>query len=392
MDTTIRTLDDGSIFVFTGDIPAMWLRDSSAQVRPYMRFASKQPHLAEMLKKLIQRQLLCIEIDPYANAFNESANGKGHKDKTENNDWVWERKYEIDSLCYPLHLAHQWWKETGSEDLFNDQFLRVAECVLDLWTTEQNHERSPYCFEREHCPPSDTLSHDGSGAPVAWTGMTWSGFRPSDDACRYGYLVPSNMFAVVVLDCLEEIFSKIFKNKKLRDKSKALRCDIQNGIQKYAIQDHPQYGSVYAYEVDGLGHYHFMDDANVPSLLAIPYLGYAPVHDPIYQNTRAMILSESNPFYYQGRYASGIGSPHTPSQHVWPISLIIQGLTTTDAQEREQVIKTLLATDADTGYMHESFDCDHPQTFTREWFSWANALFAELIIHHVESVHGRIEL
>ncbi|WP_163536229.1 glycoside hydrolase family 125 protein [Gracilibacillus sp. YIM 98692] len=383
--TTIRPQLDGTTFVITGDIPAMWLRDSAAQVRPYLMLADQDAEIANMIKGVIAKQLFFINHDPYANAFNESPNGKRyHDDQTEMTDWIWERKYEVDSLCYPIQLAYLYWKATGNTDHFNQSFLDAMKKILDVWKKEQRHtEASNYHFIRDHCPPQDTLSHEGYGAPVGYTGMTWSGFRPSDDACKYGYLIPSNMFAVVSLHQLSEIATSVWKNEELENHAKELANEIDQGIQQYGIVNHPKYGSIYAYETDGLGHYHLMDDANVPSLLSIPYLGYCSFDDEIYQNTRKFILSEDNPYYFNGKVASGVGSPHTPDQYIWHIALAIQGLTSLDGSEKETITQLFKKTDANTNLMHEGFHVDDPKQFTRPWFSWANSMFSEFLLSQV---------
>ncbi|SDX32925.1 hypothetical protein SAMN05518855_101279 [Paenibacillus sp. CF384] len=385
LETTTRKLEDGTSFVFTGDIPAMWLRDSSAQVRPYIQLASEDPELRGIIEGLLKRQFRCILIDPYANAFNEEANDMRYEnDVTElpaPSPWVWERKYEIDSLCYPLQISYLYWKQTGSTAAFDDDFKQAAVRILQLWRTEQKHvEESPYRFTRLSGPPSDTIHNNGMGAPVSYTGMTWSGFRPSDDACAYGYLVPANMFASVVLGYLAEIAAEVLGDASMQSEALALQEDIDRGIRDFGIYKHPVYGDMYAYETDGQGNYTLMDDANVPSLLSIPYLGYAAKEDPIYLNTRRFILSKDNPYYYEGSCAKGIGSPHTPPRYIWHISLVMQALTSTDDQEIAELVKLLIATDGDTGFMHEGFSVDDPTQFTRSWFAWANTLFGELIL------------
>ncbi|MBB3112694.1 hypothetical protein FHS18_004796 [Paenibacillus phyllosphaerae] len=384
LHTTIKRMPDGTTFVITGDIPAMWLRDSAAQVRPYLVLAGEDADLADMIEGLVRRQLACVLLDPYANAFNQSPTGGGHQqDLTAMTPWLWERKYEIDSLCYPLQLSYLLWKNTGRTSQFDETFRRAAAAIIELWTTEQHHEtESPYSFERLNCPPTDTLPRDGKGSLTGYTGMTWSGFRPSDDACTYGYLIPSNMFAVVVLRYLEEIATEVLADPGLAEQASLLRAEIDRGIQHYGIIDHPEYGRIYAYETDGLGNHNLMDDANVPSLLAIPYLGYVGKEDPVYQNTRRFILSRANPYFFEGEAASGIGSPHTPDRYIWHIALAMQGLTATDKQEQEQMLELLAATTADTGLMHEGFHADDPQQFTRPWFSWANMMYSELLLDY----------
>jgi uncharacterized protein len=376
--TTLQPQPDGSVFVITGDIPAMWLRDSSAQVGPYLRLAKEDHQFTELIAGVVKRQAGYVLLDPYANAFNEGANGKCHnRDKTDMSDWVWERKYELDSLCAPLTLAHDLWSATGFAGHLDAEFLKAAKVIVATVALEQDHAQSTYRFERLEGPASDTLADEGRGNPVGYTGMSWSGFRPSDDACQYNYLVPSNMLAVVAL---EKLAALPLKYDRLCNNAKALAGSIRLGIETFGKVNHSVYGSTYAYEVDGLGNNNLMDDANVPSLLAMPYMGYCAIDDQTYQNTRRFVLSLDNPYYYDGKAAKGIGSPHTPKDYIWPISLCMQGLTTTDHNEQFALLEMLMRTDAGTGLMHEGFHKDDPMQFTRPWFAWANSLFAEFVM------------
>ena len=315
----------------------MWLRDSVAQLRPYLILAKEDKGIADILVGLVKRQFMYINIDPYANAFNEEANGNcWEKDETKMNDWLWERKYETDSLCYPIQFAYLIWKNTGREDHFDETFTEGVKKILRVFRTEQEHEeKSPYRFIRRNTYFTDTLSRDGKGALVkSGIGMTWSGFRPSDDACTYGYLVPSNMFAVVVLGYLEEIAENVLKNGNLSEEARELKNQIYEGIENYAVTKKEGYGEVYAYEADGFGQFNLMDDANVPSLLSMSYIGYKGRNESVAENTRKLILSEANPYYYKGTKADGIGSPHTPVGYVWHISLAMQGLTAETKEEK----------------------------------------------------------
>ncbi|MEF9960835.1 MAG: glycoside hydrolase family 125 protein [Niameybacter sp.] len=385
LDTTVKELEDGTTYVITGDIPAMWLRDSVCQLRPYYVLAAKDEQIADMIEGLVSRQMKYILIDAYANAFNEADNNKcWEKDETEMSGWIWERKYEIDSLCFPLQMGYLLWKNTGRISQFDEQFVKAVYRILEVWKTEQNHEdKSPYSFIRKECYFTDTLSREGKGSLVKPNiGLTWSGFRPSDDACTYGYLIPSNMFAVVVLGYVEEIAQEVLKDEKLAKEVRVLADEIKVGIETYGVINHHKFGKVYAYEVDGYGNYNIMDDANVPSLLSIPYIGYLPEEDETYQNTRRMILSEMNPYYYKGKVAKGIGSPHTPINYIWHISLAMQGLTSSDIKEKKRILEMMKETDGDTGLMHEGFHVDDPKEYTREWFSWANAMFSELLLDY----------
>jgi uncharacterized protein len=385
--TTVLTGDD--TYVITGDIDAMWLRDSSAQVHPYLPFCAEDETLRRVVTGLIRRQARYINIDPYANAFNFEASGRGHQsDETEMNPWLWERKYEVDSLCYPIRLAYTYWKYTRDISIFTEEWLRAAQKIVETWRVEQDHSRSPYRFERRDVSETDTLPNGGLGNPVAPTGMTWSGFRPSDDRCVYGYLIPSQMFAVVELAHMGEILNQV---RYYRDEiSFAAECqnlqsEIDRGIQGYGIVHHDEFGEIFAYEVDGMENAVLMDDANVPSLLSIPYLGYTTADDPVYQNTRRFLLSKQNPYYHEGTVARGIGSPHTPPGTVWHIAVIMQALTSTSDEEIRGCLEMLKRTDAGTGFMHESFNPSRPEEFTRPWFAWANTLFGELIL----KVYGR---
>ena len=382
LTTTVKRHDDGTTFLLTGDIPAMWLRDSTAQLRPYLALAAKDDDIANLIAGLVRQQFRYITIDPYANAFNEEPNGASW-DKDDQSDfsspWLWERKYEVDSLCAPLYLAHQYYEATGDKSIFTEEFRLMIHRIADTFSTEQRHERSPYWFVREQCPPSDTLPMAGHGRPVNVTGMTWSGFRPSDDACKFGYLIPSNMMAVVALGYAVELLQAGYEDKVLEERCRGLAADIQDGIETYGVCDHPKYGKIYAYETDGFGNYNLMDDANSPSLLSIPYLGYKPAEDPIYQNTRRFVLSPDNPYYYVGQAAQGIGSPHTPPRYIWHIGLVMQILTSTDEAEKQQCLEMLSRTHAGTNFMHEGFDADDPTKFTRPWFAWANTLFAQML-------------
>lgn len=385
VDTTVQCLTDDSIFIITGDIEAMWLRDSSAQVAHYIPFLQGYPELARMVKDLISKQFMYINIDTYANAFNVEPNGNcwAH-DETESNDWEWERKYEIDSLCYPIKLLADYYHSTGDKSVFTREIQEALHKILGTFMMEQYHDRlSSYRFHREDCPPSDTLACDGRGTQVAYTGMVWCGFRPSDDACQYGYHIPSNLFAASVLETMAQFAKEIYHDNKLETQALQLKKEIEEGVSRHGIIHHETYGDIYAYEVDGFGNSVLMDDANVPSLLSLPWLGCCSERDELYQNTRSFVLSNENPYYYEGKAAKGIGSPHTPPRYIWPIALSMQGLTSIDKEEQLKLLTTLLHTEAGTGYMHEGFDCDEPEQFTREWFAWSNSLFALFVIEKV---------
>jgi meiotically up-regulated gene 157 (Mug157) protein len=368
------------VFVRTGDIPAMWLRDSTAQVRPYLAVAA-DPQVGDVLAGVSRRQIRCVLLDPYANAFNDGPTGAHGEpgDRPTPGEWVWERKYELDSLCAPLQLAYAIRRATGREDHLDEAFHRAARAIVRLLRTEQHHARSPYRFIRPSGPfAGDSLPHDGRGAPVGRTGMTWSGFRPSDDACEHGYLVPANALASATLHGLAELASSALHDAELAHESSTLAGEIDAGILANAVVETGG-ASVLAYEVDGLGAALLGDDANLPSLLSLPLSGWCTPQDPLYRATRRLVLSAANPSFFGGGYASGVGSTHTPDGHVWPLAIATAGLTG-DRNAAAQALDTLAATTAGTGLMHESFHADDPGRYTRDWFGWANAMFCELAL------------
>lgn len=383
LQNALKVDENNNVFVLTGDIPAMWQRDSSAQLRPYLLLAKSDEHIKDIITRVVKRQFFNMNLDPYANAFNMTANNQGHQtDKTDMSPWIWERKYELDSLCYPVQLAYLLYKNTGETAQFDDKFVSGIKKMLRVIQIEQHHENSDYTFERDCDVPTDTLKNDGKGTPVAYTGMSWSGFRPSDDACTYGYLIPSNMFAVVVLGYIQEIFSTILDDSEIVAKAKKLQEEINAGIQKYGIVEHNG-KKQYAYEVDGKGNYLLMDDSNVPSLMSAPYIGYVDPDDAIYQNTRRFILSPDNPYFYIGEYWSGQGSPHTPKGNIWPIGMALVGLTQKTKEEKQNLLYLMANTTNGTNMIHESFNPNDPSDFTRPWFSWANMMFCELLLSYL---------
>lgn len=395
IDTTVhfRMLDGNpDTFVYTGDIHAMWLRDSGAQVWPYLQLANKDEQLRLMLEGVVRRQLMCINFDPYANAFNDGPVGSyWESDNTDMKPELHERKWEIDSLCYVIRLAYEYWKVTGDDSVFDETWLKAVNNILTTFIQQQRKDGvGPYRFTRKTDRSTDTLNNNGLGAPVNPVGLIVSCFRPSDDATTLQFLVPSNLFAVTSLRKAAEILTVVNKDEELAAKCTALADEVENAIKKYAVVDHPEFGKIYAFEVDGFGNALLMDDANVPSLLALPYLGDVDVDDPIYRNTRRFVWSTSNPYFFKGKAAEGIGGPHVGYDMIWPMSIMMKAFTSTDDAEIKQCIETLMTTHNGTGFMHESFHKDDPSNFTREWFAWQNTLFGELILKLVND--GKLDL
>lgn len=385
LDTTVNFKEiEGKpdTFVITGDIHAMWLRDSSAQVWPYLPFVKQDEPLRKLIAGVINRQSKCILIDPYANAFNDGPTGsEWEKDLTDMKPELHERKWEIDSLCYPVRLAYHYWKHSGDTKVFDDTYRQAARLIVKTFKEQQRkHDKGPYKFQRVTAWQSDTVPNSGYGSPMLPVGLIVSIFRPSDDATVFPFLIPSNMFAVVSLRQLAEISETVLKDAAFAAECRDLANEVDMAIKAYAIVEHPKLGNMFSLEVDGYGNRLFIDDTNVPSLLSIPYLGYTTADDPIYQTTRHFVWSSFHPWYYTGKYGDGVGSPHTGINYIWPMSIIMKALTSKDKEEIAACIRTLRNTDGETGFIHESYEKDDPTKFTRKWFAWANTLFGELIL------------
>jgi meiotically up-regulated gene 157 (Mug157) protein len=373
--------------VITGDIPAMWQRDSSAQVWPYLELARKDERLRALIEGVIRRQTRNILIDPYANAFMADLNALplewSRHDDTEMKQGVGERKYELDSLCYPIRLAHGYWKRTGGTQPFDAQWHDAMRVVVRTMREQQRKDGpGPYHFQRTSPTPTETLGERGFGNPVKSVGLIASGFRPSDDACIFPFLVPANLFAVASLRQLAEMASAILHDNSLAENASSLAKEVESTARQHAIALTPE-GTIWAYEVDGFGGQVLMDDANVPSLLALPYLDSSP-DAALYARTRAFVWSERNPWFFRGSAGEGIGGPHEGSGMIWPMSQMMYALTSISAGEIREALRMLKIGSAGSGFIHESYFKNDARNFTRAWFAWANSLFGELIVHLAE--------
>ncbi|WP_130617657.1 glycoside hydrolase family 125 protein [Dyella amyloliquefaciens] len=388
LDTTVElgTLDGKpDTFVITGDINAMWLRDSSAQVSPYLSLAKQDPALQRLFRGLIRRQARCIRIDPYANAFMPDPQAQplswSLHDDTDMKPGVGERKWEIDSLCYPIRLAHGYWQATGDTEPFDDDWRDAMARVLKTFREQQRKDgHGPYHFQRPSKIPTDTLMLDGYGNPARPNGMIHSMFRPSDDACLYPLFVPANLFAVTSLRQLAQMIRAIHRDESFAAECTALADEVEQAVHRDGRMRDENGQEHWAYEIDGYGNRVFMDDANAPSLLSLAYLGCCDRKDPLYQRTRERVWSTHNPYFFKGSAAEGIGGPHEGLRMIWPMSLMMYAQTSDDPARIRQCLRWLRDTDANTGFMHETFDQDDPTHFTRAWFAWANTLFGELIV------------
>lgn len=390
LDTTVRVGTDETgrpdTFVVTGDIPAMWLRDSTAQVWPYLPLAREDTALRGLLVGVINRQVRCVLLDPYANAFEpDPAACHWASDHTAMRPGVHERKYELDSLCAVLRLSRGYHAATGDTDPFDSCWLEALDLILATLRQEQQGNvgdgEPPYMFARTTTNATETLALYGRGHPARPCGLIRTAFRPSDDAALLPYHIPANAMATVELRAVAALLAGPLNQPERARAAAVLADEVDTAIRAHGVMQHPACGEVYAYEVDGYGSAYFMDDANVPSLLSLPYLGYVQASDPLYQATRRAVLGPHNPYHFTGRAAAGVGGPHIGLGHVWPLSILMRGLTSQDGAEIHECLETLKRTHAGTGFMHEAFWKDDPGRFTRPWFAWANTLFGELVLH-----------
>ncbi|MGK6323206.1 glycoside hydrolase family 125 protein [Sphingomonas sp. DT-51] len=388
LDTTVRqgtAEGQPDTFVITGDIDAMWLRDSSAQLQTYVHLTPGDAALRRLFHGAIQRQARCILIDPYANAFMADPAARSNlgaiDDLTDMKPGVAERKWELDSLCYPMRLAHAYWTATHDKAPFDARWGEaMARAVATMREQQRKHGDGPYQFERVNRFATETLMLKGVGAPTAKVGLIHSMFRPSDDACTLPFLIPSNLFAVAALRMLAQVQDEARGDRAAAADSRALADEVDAALATYGRTRAPDGSEVWAFETDGFGNAFFMDDANVPSLSALPLLGAARRDDPLYRRTRALAWSERNPYFFRGKAAAGIGGPHKGLGMIWPMSIIVRAMTSDDEAEIVECLGWLKRTHAGTGFIHESFDQDDPTRFSRPWFAWANGLFGDLIL------------
>lgn len=370
-------------YVITGDIDAMWLRDSSAQVWPYLPLMKDDKNLQQLIAGVINRQTKCILKDPYANAFYKDENKVSEwkaSDLTTMKPGIHERKWEIDSLCYPIRLAYGYWKTTADVSSFDKDWFEAMTLVVRTFKEQQRIEgKGPYSFQRKTAWATDGVPLAGYGYPTKKIGLIHSMFRPSDDATVFPFLIPSNLFALESLAQLQQL-AKALNNSQLAGQAAELAGVLKNALDQAGKISTASFGEIYAYEVNGFGSYNLMDDANIPSLLSLPYLGALRANDTVYQNTRKFLLSESNPFFFRGKAGEGIGGPHIGIDFVWPMSIIMRGLTSIDDKEIKLCLNMLQKSHGGTGFMHESFHKDDPAKFTRKWFAWANTLFGEFML------------
>lgn len=417
LDTTILWYDpahtagktkEPRTFVVTGDIHAEWLRDSARQLSMYQPLIKYDKGLRDLLRGAINLQTYYINTSPYCNAFHPPpgsgvSKGDAHVDNVfPKPQWqqVFECKYELDSLASFLTLTNEYYQNSGDLSFVTPSWLQAYQLLLIVLARESAptfNEKTGYAdsfyysFRRNTDLGSETLPLSGVGNPVNYgTGLVRSAFRPSDDACIFQFFIPANAYILVELKKTSEILDRVLKFnpespvKHLLDNTLNFIQKIEKGIGKYGIVEHPVWGKVYAFEVDGYGGAALMDDANIPSLLSLPDLGFVDKNDDVYKNTRKMILSKSgNPYYINGPYFEGIGGPHIGIVNAWPMSLLMKIRTSDNDDEIKADLRYVMKTTANLGLMHESVNVhsENGKLYTRPWFAWCNSEFGKTILY-----------
>ncbi|KAK4985379.1 hypothetical protein LTR50_005995 [Elasticomyces elasticus] len=385
-------------FIVTGDINAEWLRDSTNQLAQYQKLAKKDKRIEKLILGAINTQAEYVIESPYCNAFQPpplsrlSPSMNGQDDNVHpiyEPARVFECKYELDSLAHFLSLTNQFHNNTGSTAFLTPRWYLALNTLLAVLDEQAKptfnqktgaFERNAYTFQRGTNTGTETLSLAGHGNPLnADTGLIRSAFRPSDDATTLGFLIPANAMMAVELKRSAAMLARAGR-AKLAEDLLARGAAIERGVWEHGVVNHQKYGPVFAFEVDGYGSAILMDDANVPSLLALPLLGFLSSREMTYRNTRRMILDKAgNPYFLTGRAFEGIGGPHIGLQNAWPMSLLVQAMTSDDDEEIRMLIRRVKEASL-LGLVHESVNVDRVRDYTRSWFAWANSVFAQTIL------------
>ncbi|KAJ9156677.1 hypothetical protein NKR23_g1473 [Pleurostoma richardsiae] len=398
-------------FVITGDINAMWLRDSANQMQSYLPLLKADncsDSIASLYRGVINLQARYLLTSPYCNSFQAPAessiapaeNSAALSDTVTppySNTSVFECKYELDSLAAFLQVSAEYYAATGDAAFFGRfQWVAAVQAVLNTaramktptYRADGQVLDSPYTFTRLTTRTTETLANNGLGSPVAnGTGLIRSAFRPSDDSTIFQLFIPANMMFSRYLGAAAEIMVTLGDKAPagLSSQMKCFSASLKNAIIAHGIVTDPNSGKqVYAYEIDGFGSAAVMDDANIPSLLAASFLGFLDASDPVYQDTRAVVLDETgkngNPYFMRGPVINSVGGPHQGPGYAWPMASIVRILTTDDEAEILSVLKEVVSSTDGFGLMHESINTFNQSDWTRQWFSWANGLFGQMIL------------
>ncbi|KAI8942700.1 hypothetical protein NX059_000748 [Plenodomus lindquistii] len=384
-------------FIVTGDINAEWLRDSTNQLAQYQLLAKKDKEIHQLILGAINTQAEYVIGSPYCNAFQPpppsglSPTFQGDGDTVHpqyEQSFVFECKYELDSLAHFLSLSNQFHAHTDSTAFLTPRWFRALDTLLAVLveqakgTFDESGAYTPneYRFQRQTNAGTETLGLSGVGNPLASnTGLIRSAFRPSDDATILGFLIPSNAMIAVELKRTAALLTKVGR-KNIAAQVSTWASQIEAAVWTHGVVTHKTFGEVFAFEVDGYGSSILMDDANLPSLLALPLLGFTTKDDPIYINTRKMILQkQSNPYFLQGPDFAGIGGPHVGLEAAWPMSVLVQAMTSDDDDEIMHCLASVRNVSR-LGVVHESVNVKDAGRYSRSWFAWANSVFAQTVL------------
>ncbi|KAL1297982.1 hypothetical protein AAFC00_006489 [Neodothiora populina] len=394
--------DEELTFVITGDINAMWLRDSANQMQSYQQLltaSNSSDSLASLYRGVINLQSRYILTSPYCNAFQPPAESgidpvsspiNGNIYPTYDNSSVFECKYELDSVAAFLEISSDYYTATQDLAFFGKyNWVETVEAILSLtdamktptFAANGSVNPSPYSFQKMTLRGSETLLNNGLGSPVNNnTGLIRSAFRPSDDSTIYQFFIPANMMFSTYLSSAADIMRGL-GNTDLADSMSSLSSSLRTAIDDYGIVSSRINGDIYAYEVDGYGGANIMDDANIPSLLSAAFFGFVDVNDTVYQNTRKQVLSpQGNPYFNFGTVLSSVGGPHDGPGYAWPMASIVRILTSSDDEEITDQLRQILSSTDGLGLIHESINTFDQSDWTRQWFSWANGLFGQMIL------------
>ncbi|TAQ87796.1 hypothetical protein B7494_g3865 [Chlorociboria aeruginascens] len=390
-------------FLITGDINAMWLRDSANQMQSYLPLLtadSSTDSLASLYRGVINLQARYVTEAPHCNSFQAPTESGITPQQNQaipdnftppiSNTTAFECKWELDSLAAFLEISTNYYEATDDADFFASfGWVQAVQTVLNTtqallvgtYADDGSVNTSPYTWERQTTAATETLSNSGVGNPVQeGTGLVRSAFRPSDDATIYQLFIPANMMFSRYLDSASQIMATIPNQSTLASQMQTFAASIKDAISTYGIVTDATYGPMYAYEVDGFGSHNQMDDANIPSLLSSPFFGFTNLSDPTYQNTRDFILSKNNPYFMRGPVINAVGGPHVGPGAAWPMASIIRILTSSNDTEITSTLKEIVSSTDGLGLIHESINSFDETRWTRQWFSWANGLFGQMIL------------
>ncbi|KAI0921582.1 hypothetical protein AcW1_004489 [Taiwanofungus camphoratus] len=394
LDTTIKYFNstENLAFIITGDITAQWLRDTGNQLAQYHSLLSMDPELATLVKAIINNEARYVSQYPYCSAF-QPPSESGLSPTV--NDWaigvivnppvdnqtVYECKWELDSLCSFVKLSRSYYQATNDSSFMNDEWHSAISQIFRVIYEQSQATFDPnwnlvsyYNWTGSAGSLAPSVDNYGNGEPKAYTGLVGTSHRPSDDQSIFAFLTPANAMLTVELDYLADILESAGQAGTVSQLARQYSRIITDAIWNSTLVN-----GRFAYETNGFGGVYMMDDANVPSLLSLPYLGFLNKTHPAYVATNKMLMSRANPYYVVGKNFSGIGGPHEDAWNPWPMALVSAIYGTDDDDEIMSYLYLIANNTAGLGLIHESINI-YDASYTRPWFAWANSYFAEMLL------------